>query len=88
MSIRTRYLLIGYLSVVLGAVSVMGIARLQWLYMAAALGVLAMLLGIVNVLMGHRYFAEEESTPKGYFGLFLGALPVVFLMLVLFKFGK
>ena len=88
MSIRTLYLLLGYLSVLLGAISVMGMSRIKWLYMSSGIGALAMVLGLVNIFMSVRYFSEEEKTPKGYFGLFLGALPIVFLMLVLFKFGK
>ena len=82
MSIRTLYLLLGYLSVLLGVISTLGMARMKWLYMASGIGALAMVVGLVNIFMSVRYFSEEENTPKGYFGLFLGALPIVFLILV------
>ncbi len=82
MSINRIYILTGYLSVLCGIISVMGISRIKWLYMACGIGALGMVLGIINIFLNTRYFSESEKMPKGYFGLFLSALPIVFMVLV------
>lgn len=82
MSIYRLYILTGYLSVLAGVISVMGISRIKWLYMACGIGALGMVLGIINIFLNTRYFSDSEKMPKGYFGLFLSALPIVFWYLV------
>ena len=82
MSIQRIYSIIGYVSVLCGIASVMGMMRIKWLYMACGIGVLGMVLGIINIFLNTRYFSDSEKMPKGYFGLFLSALPIVFWYLV------
>lgn len=82
MLVYRLYRLTGYLSLLAGIFSVMGMARIKWLYMASGIGALAMILGIINIFINARFFSESEKIPKGYFGLFLGALPIVFTLLV------
>lgn len=86
MPVKKIYIWSGYLSIIIGIIATMGISRVGWLYYAVALGFVGMVLGIINVFLNAKYFSDQERTPKGIFGLFLSSLPIVFLMLVIFKF--
>jgi bacteriorhodopsin len=86
MPINKIYIWSGYLSIIIGIIATLGISRLQWVYYAVGLGFVGMILAIINVFLNVKYFSEQERTPKGLFGLFLSSLPIIFLMLIIFKF--
>jgi hypothetical protein len=88
MGLRGAYQITGYLSIFVGAVATACISRASWLYYGVALAFIGMVLGIINVFLSVKYFSDDEKAPKGYIGMFLSSLPVVFLMLVIFKFRK
>jgi len=52
------------------------------------LGFFGMLLAILNIFLNAKYFSDQEKTPKGLFGLFLSSMPIIFMMLIIFKFKK
>lgn len=88
MPVNKIYIWSGYLSIAIGVLAAAGMSRASWLYYAVGLSMIGMVLGITNIFLNAKYFSEQESTPKGYIGLFLSSLPVVFMMLVIFKFRK
>lgn len=88
MNIRLIHNLSGLLSIVVGAVASLCIYRIQWMYYGVALAILGFIFAGINIFLNEKYFAEEDSWPKGYIGMFLSSLPVIFMMLIIFKFKK
>jgi hypothetical protein len=88
MNVRSIYKLSGLFSVIIGIMAFICIFRIQWLYYGVIFAILGILLGCVNVFLNAKYFSEEEKMPKGLLGIFLSSLPIIFLMLVIFKFKK
>jgi hypothetical protein len=52
------------------------------------LAILGFIFATVNIFLNAKYFSEQEKYPKGYLGMFLSSLPVIFLLLIIFKFKK
>lgn len=88
MNIRRIHNLTGYLSIVIGIVAAICISRIQWMYYGIALAMLGFISAGINIFLNEKYFRDDESWPKGYIGMFLSSLPVIFLMLIIFKFKK
>lgn len=88
MNIRLLHNLSGLLSIVVGAVASLCIYRIQWMYYGVALAILGFIFAGINIFLNEKYFAEEDAWPKGYIGMFLSSLPVIFMMLIIFKFKK
>ena len=88
MNIKHVYLLSGYLSILVGAFAAACIFRIHWMYYGVGLALAGMLLAITNIFLNARYYFDQEKFPKGYIGLFLSSLPVIFMMLIIFKFRK
>ena len=88
MPINKIYIWTGDLSVIIGLIATLGISRIGWMYYAVGLGFFGMLLAILNIFLNAKYFSDQEKTPKGLFGLFLSSMPIIFMMLIIFKFKK
>jgi hypothetical protein len=88
MNVRRLYIASGYVSLFLGILAAISIHRAQFLYYGIGLSIIGMLSAITNIFLNAKYFSDEEKYPKGYIGMFLSSLPVIFLMLVIFKFRK
>jgi len=88
MPVNKIYIWSGYLSVAIGILATLGISRIGWMYYAVALGFLGMILAIINIFLNTKYFSDQEKTPKGLFGLFFSSLPIIFMMLIIFRFKK
>jgi hypothetical protein len=88
MFVKRLYLFSGYLSILIGVLATACISRIQWMYYGVGLALLGLILAIINIFLNAKYFSEQESMPKGYFGMFLSSLPVIFMMLIIFKFRK
>jgi hypothetical protein len=85
MRARTVYLLCGYLSVLIGLVSSLSIYKRHLLFYGIMLATLGMVLGMVNIFLNERHRFDEERFPKGYLGIFLSSLPVLFLFFLNYK---
>jgi hypothetical protein len=88
MPVKTIYLLSGYLSVIVGIAATICIFRIQWMYYGVGLALIGLILAITNIFLNAKYFYDQEKIPKGYFGMFMSSLPVIFMMLIIFKFRK
>ncbi|MDI1356360.1 MAG: hypothetical protein PSX36_15695 [bacterium] len=88
MNIKGVYLVSGYLSVLVGVLAAACIFRINWMYYGVALSFVGMILSIINIFLNTKYYFDQEKFPKGYLGLFLSSLPVIFMMLIIFKFKK
>jgi hypothetical protein len=88
MNVKHLYIISGYLSLIIGAVATLCIYRIQYLYYGVALAMLGFIFAGINIFLNSKYYFEQEKYPKGYLGMFLSSLPVIFMMLVIFKFKK
>lgn len=88
MNIRRLYHLTGYISVIVGISAMLCMFRIQWIYYGVALAILGFITSITNIFLNSKYEFDEEKFPKGYIGMFLSSLPVIFMMLIIFRFRK
>jgi hypothetical protein len=85
MRARTIYLLCGYVSVVIGLVASLSIYRRHLLFYGILLSIIGMISAMVNIFLNERHQFDTEKFPKGYIGLFLSSLPVLFLFFLNYK---
>ncbi|MBI2721578.1 MAG: hypothetical protein HYX39_05335 [Bacteroidetes bacterium] len=88
MSHRFLYKLLGYLSIVIGLAATGCMFKIQNMFYGIALAILGFILSGINVYLNTKYYSEEETYPKGYFGMFFSSLPVLFMLFVIFRFKK
>ncbi len=86
MSHRALYKLLGYLSIAIGILATLCIYRIQYMKFGIALSIIGFIISGTNIFLNSRYYYEEEKYPKGYWGMLLSSLPVLFLFFVVFKF--
>ena len=82
---RFVYKLLGYLSIVIGILAALSIYRIQFAFYGIALGILGFIVSGINIFLNTRYYYEEEKYPKGYLGMVLSSLPVLFMHFVIMK---
>jgi hypothetical protein len=85
MNLNLVYKLCGYLSLVIGIAASLCIYRPGLMVFAMGFTLLGFILGSVNVFLNAKYFWQEEKFPKGYIGIFLSSLPVLFMLFMIFK---
>ena len=85
MSHRTVYIILGYLSIVIGALAALSIYRIQFAFYGIAIGILGFIISGINIFLNTKYYYEEEKYPKGYIGMLLSSLPVLFMLFVIMK---
>jgi bacteriorhodopsin len=87
---RTRliYLVSGYLSIAVGICAALSIYRMKWMMYGIALAIFGFIFAIINIFLNAKYFSDGEDYPKGYLGMFLSSLPVIFMLLIIFKFRR
>lgn len=86
MNVKRVYLVSGWLSVVVGIFAALSVSRMQFLFYGVALATIGFTLSAINLYLNAKYFSEQEKFPKGYLGIFLNSLPVIFMLLIVFKF--
>jgi hypothetical protein len=85
MSHRLVYKILGYLSLVIGALAALSIYRIQFSFYGILLGLLGFIISGINIFMNTKYYSEEEKYPKGYIGMVLSSVPVLFMLFVIMK---
>ncbi len=88
MSQLNLYKLLGYLSIAVGISAALCIYRIQFMKLGIGLAILGFIISGINIFMNEKYFREEEKYPKGYMGMVLSSLPVLFMLFVVFKFKR
>lgn len=86
MNVKVIYIVTGYLSIAVGILAALCIYRIQFMFYGVALAILGFLIAGINIFLNSKYYAEQEKFPKGYLGMFLSSLPVIFMLLIIFKF--
>jgi hypothetical protein len=87
MNVKTVYKLSGYLSIIIGVTGTLCI-YMKYLYVAVLLSIFGLVFAIINIFLNEKYYFEQVKYPKGYIGMFISSLPIVFVMLLIFKFRK
>lgn len=85
MSHRLVYKMLGYLSILIGIFAALSIYRIQFAFYGIALGILGFIISGLNVFLNVKYYYEEEKYPKGYLGMVLSSIPVLFMLFVIMK---
>ncbi|MEO6303537.1 MAG: hypothetical protein ABIP51_10215 [Bacteroidia bacterium] len=85
MSHKLVYKILGYLSVIIGALAALSIYRIQFAFYGIAVGILGFIISGINVFLNTKYYYEEEKYPKGYLGMVLSSVPVLFMLFVIMK---
>ncbi len=85
MSHRLVYKILGYLSLFIGALAALSIYRIQFSFYGILLGLLGFIISGINIFMNTKYYSEEEKYPKGYIGMVLSSVPVLFMLFVIMK---
>jgi hypothetical protein len=89
MNIKLIYRLSGYLAIVVGIAAAICMGRMYWLlHYGIPLAILGFILSGINIFLNVKHDFEGEKYPKGYLAMFLSSLPVIFMMLIIFKFKK
>lgn len=82
---RFVYKALGYLSIVIGILAALSIYRIQFAFYGILLGILGFIISGLNVFLNVKYYYEEEKYPKGYLGMVLSSVPVLFMLFVIMK---
>ena len=85
MNLNGLYKISGYLSLGIGIIASLCIYRPGLMVFAMGFALLGFILGGVNVFLNAKYFWQEEKFPKGYIGIFLSSLPVLFILFMMLK---
>ncbi|MES2679652.1 MAG: hypothetical protein V4635_07195 [Bacteroidota bacterium] len=85
MNLNFVYKFTGYLSIVVGAAAAACTYRPQLMVLAIGFSLLGFLISGINVFLNMKYFSESDTFPKGYMGIFLSSLPVLFMLYMIFQ---
>jgi hypothetical protein len=88
MGIRLLYHTSGYLSLLAGIFATLSIYRMPWIKYGIGISICGYFLSLMNIFLNLKYFSEPGKWAKGYLGLFLNSLPVLFFMFVVLRFRK
>lgn len=86
MKISTIYKITGYLSVIIGVLAALCIYKIQLMFYGIGFALLGFILGGINVFLNSKYFYDQEKYPKGYIGIFLSSVPILFMLFVIFRY--
>jgi hypothetical protein len=88
MNERLVYRVSGLLSIAVGIGATLCIFKIQNMFYGVGLSIIGFILSGVNIFLNAKNEYEGEKFPKGYLGMFLSSLPIIFMMLIIFKFRK
>jgi len=86
MSPERWYKLSGYLSLIFGVLASASIYKIAFLYYGIPLAFLGFLFSGINIFLQTKHEFDAGKFAKGYLGMFLSSLPVIFLMVMIFRF--
>lgn len=85
---RLLYKASGILSIIIGIICTASIYQLRYIFYGVILSVLGFILSGINIFLNNKYEFDEEKWPKGYIGMLLSSIPVLFMLFVILKFKK
>ncbi len=86
MNPRLLYILSGYLSLLMGAGAVM--CTFRFFKYALVFAMLGFISATINIFLNTRYYFDEVKFPKGYLGMFLSSVPVLFFFFIKVQMGR
>lgn len=84
MSPERIYAISGYLSLIFGAAAALSIYKMPLLYLGIPVAILGMLLAVYNIFLQTKHGFDQGKFAKGYLGLLLSSLPILFLAVMIF----
>ena len=85
---KSIYKITGYVSVLIGILASLCIYRIQLMKLGIGLSIIGFIISGINIYLNTKYYSHIEKYPKGYWGMLLSSLPVLFMLFVIFKFRK
>jgi hypothetical protein len=79
------YRALGYLSIFAGLLGIGCMFKMQNLFYAISLSILGFIFSGINIFMNVKHYQEKEKWPLGYLGMFFSSVPVIFLLVMIFK---
>lgn len=80
------YKFLGILSWIIGSLAVALFFFPRIMPLTMPLAILGFICAGINIYLNNKYEFEEEKWPLGYVGMFINSLPVVFLLILIFKY--
>ena len=82
------YRILGYFSIVIGLAATLCIFNSRNLFFGIMLSIAGFLSAGINIYLNQKYYRDQEEYPKGYWGMVLSSLPVLFLLFVIYRYKK
>lgn len=83
---RLIYRTSGYLSIIIGIICAASIYQLRYVFYGILLAILGFIFAGINIFLNHKFEFDEVKWPKGYIGMLLSSIPVLFMLFVVLKF--
>ena len=75
----------GYLSVVFGAAASLTLINPVYLFFSLLFAIIGFVFSTVNIYLNAKYEITKGNFSLGYVGVVLSSIPVVFLMVLIFR---
>lgn len=85
---RLIYKISGWLSLVIGLACTLSIYQIRYVYYGVMLAILGFIFAGINIFLNQRFEFDDVKWPKGYIGMLLSSIPVLFLLFVILKFRR
>jgi len=85
---RLIYRVSGYLSIIVGVICALSIYQLRYVFYGIMLAILGFILAGINIFLNTKFEFDEVKWPKGYLGMLLSSIPVLFMLFVVLKFKR
>jgi hypothetical protein len=80
------YKISGYLSLVFGLTAALSVYKITLVYYGIPVAFVGFIFSGINIFLQTKHEFEPGKFAKGYLGMFLSSLPLIFLMVMIFKF--
>ncbi len=85
---RLIYRLSGWLSIITGLGCTLSIYQMRYVMYGVMFAILGFIFAGINIFLNQRFEFDEVKWPKGYIGMLLSSIPVLFLLFVILKFRR
>jgi hypothetical protein len=85
---RLIYKLSGWLSLIIGIICTLSIYQVRYVYYGVMLAIVGFIFAGINIFLNQRFEFDEVKWPKGYIGMLLSSIPILFLLFVILKFRR
>lgn len=75
----------GYLSILFGSIAALCLINPYWLFFALLFAIIGFVFSTITIYLNAKYEITKGNFCLGYVGVLLASIPVVFLMVLIFK---